>query len=174
MKKIIKTTMITLSLFTLASCYHKIGRLVIVSTRNMDSKTEYVLLDKGVMGKGKVKKGEALETAIDRSVAKYPTGEFMKNIVISINASGRKIRVIGDVWGTPVAEKAGEKVEKSVKKTVNATIEFKTGDKVTFKNPLGKLIEGTIIGTNQNTAVVEYSDGSKKEIVYEKLTKIEK
>lgn len=85
---------------TFTSCYNRIGQLTIASTRNMDSHTDYVLLSKGVKGKAKTKKEDALEIAIGRAVAKYPTGEFMKNLVVEVNGSGRKIKVTGDVWGT--------------------------------------------------------------------------
>lgn len=170
MKSKLTTTVILLSVITLQSCYNPIGRLTVASTRNMDSKTEYVLLAKEVSGKAKTKKSNAMEMAIDKAVSEYKTGEFMKNIVFSVSGSGRKIKVVGDVWGT---QPVGEKVNKNVTKTVNASVEFKIGDKVTFKI-LGKLTEGTILGTNQNTAVVEYGSGLKKEIEYEKLTKIER
>ena len=173
-KNIIIPTIMLLSVASLQSCYHRIGKLVVVSTRNMDSKTDYILLEKDVTGKAKTKNQEALEGAIDKAVKKHPTGEFMKNVIIEVNASGKKIRVKGDVWGTVPIGKNSEKVDKSVTKTVNAVVEFKIGDKVTYKNAMGKLIEGTIVGTNQSTAVVEFDDKSKKEITYEKLTKIER
>lgn len=141
-----------------------------VSTRNVDSKTKYVLIQKDVNGKAKKEK-ELLEAAIDNAVKQFPTGEFMKNVVIEVSNNGKKIRVIGDVWGTVPAAPA---VEKNVTKSVKANIEFKTGNKVTFKNMLGKIIEGTIIGLNQNTAIVEHGEGTKTEVKYEKLTKIER
>jgi len=106
---------------------------------------------------------------------KVPSGELMKNVVIRerynfyLLFATRVFIVEGDVWGIPG-------VNKSVVKSVNAKIEFKAGDKVTFKN-MGKLVEGTIIGVNQNTAVVKFNamiGGEKnKEVEYEKLTKIE-
>ncbi len=177
MKKLVLTGAVLLSSIVLSSCWNRVGKLIIVSTRNMDSKTDYVLLEKNVIGKAKTKKQDALEVAIDNAVKKYPTGEFMKNVSIEVNKSGKKIRVNGDVWGYAAANSSTNSVEsvnKNVTKSVNAKVEFKTGDSVTYKTALGKIVEGKIIGVNQNTAVVELSDGSKSEIKYEKLTKIER
>ena len=98
MKKIALIFLVTISL---TSCFNRIGKLTICSTRNMDSKTDYVLIAKDVRGKCKTDKKDALETAIDRAVKKYPTGEFMKNAIFYVSGNGEKIEVIGDVWGTP-------------------------------------------------------------------------
>ena len=83
----------------------RLGKLTMISTRNVDSKTDYVLLEKDVVGKAKVKKHEALEAAVDKAVKKYPTGEFMKNVIVEASSSGKKVRVTGDVWGTPIPVK---------------------------------------------------------------------
>ncbi len=96
-----KTIVIFASLFFLTSCYSRIGKLTIISTRNIETKSDYVLLQKDVTGKAKTKKSEALEIAIDEAVKKFPKGEFMKNVIIEVSKNGRKIKVVGDVWGTP-------------------------------------------------------------------------
>lgn len=83
----------------------RLGKMTMISTRNVDSKTDYILLEKDVVGKAKTKKHQALEAAIDKAVAKYPTGEFMKNVVVEVKMSGKKVRVTGDVWGTQVQQK---------------------------------------------------------------------
>ena len=100
MKKIVPVMAIMIAT-SLTSCYNRIGKLIIISTRNMDSHTDYVLLEKEVKGVGKKKKGEALEIAVDKAVKKFSTGEFMKNVIVQVSANGKKVRVIGDVWGTP-------------------------------------------------------------------------
>ena len=66
----------------------------------MDSGTNYVLLQKDVVAKARTKRHEPLEIAIDRAVRQFPTGEFMKNTAVEVSTSGKKIRVVGDVWGT--------------------------------------------------------------------------
>jgi len=85
-----------------SSCYNRLGKLTMISTRNVDSKTEYVLIAKDVIGKAKVKNKQALESAVDDAVKQYPTGEFMKNVIVEVKTSGKKVRVTGDVWGMPV------------------------------------------------------------------------
>lgn len=76
---------------TAFSCSQRIGNLTMVSTRNIDSKTEYVELKRHVKAKGK-----DMETAIEKAVKKDPNGEFLKNAVIY---QGFRIKVVGDVWG---------------------------------------------------------------------------
>jgi uncharacterized protein YxeA len=95
-----KKLLIIMMALSLSSCYNRIGQLTMISTRNVDSKTDYVLISKEVKGKAKTKKRDALEIAVDRAVKQFPNGEFMKNVVVEVNNSGRKIRVRGDVWGT--------------------------------------------------------------------------
>lgn len=102
MKKQIKTIAILLTAITLTSCYTRIGKMTVISTRNMDFTKEYVLLSKDVVGKAKTKKNEALEVAVDKAVHQFPTGEFMKNCTVEVSNSGKKIRVVGDVWGYEV------------------------------------------------------------------------
>ncbi len=105
MKKKIIIIGLLFSISVLQSCYNRVGRLTVAATRNVDSKTDYVLLKKDVKGKAKTKKDNALEIAIDKAVEDFPTGEFMKNAVFSVSLSGKKIKVVGDVWGTPAQTK---------------------------------------------------------------------
>jgi uncharacterized protein YxeA len=101
-----KKLLIAVLALSLTSCYTRIGRLTVASTRNIGNHTDYVLIAKDVTGKAKTKKQDALEIAIDKAVKDYPTGEFMENVIVSVSHSGRKIRVHGDVWGTaPTTEK---------------------------------------------------------------------
>lgn len=97
-----KKTFILAVCAALTSCYSRIGQLTIISTRNIESKADYILIQKEVEGKAKTKNSEALEIAIDNAVKKYPTGEFMKNVVVEVSKNGKKIKVTGDVWGYPV------------------------------------------------------------------------
>lgn len=162
--------LIMLSVFIFSSCsYNRIGQLTMISTRNVDSKADYKLIQKETEGIAKMKSHDAFQEAVENAVKQSPDGEFMKNVIVYIQGNGKKIKVVGDIWGIP-------SVNKQVEKTVNAKIEFKAGDKVTFKNSLGKIIEGKILGVNANTAIVEYQNTfgktTKSEINYEDLTKI--
>lgn len=103
MKKTITTVALLLTTIALMSCYNRIGKMTVISTRNMDSDgAKYFLLSKDVRAKAKTKKHEALEAAVDKAVHQFPTGEFMKNCVVEVSSSGKKIRVTGDVWGYEV------------------------------------------------------------------------
>jgi len=155
---------------TFSSCaYQRLGDLTMISSRNVDSNTEYKLIQKYVVATAKTSNGNSLEVAIDNAVKKVPDGEFLKNVRVYVKGNGKRVKVEGDVWGIP-------SMERNVTKSVNEKVEFKQGDRVTFKNSLGKFVEGTILGLNQNTAIIEHRNNlgqvTKSEIEYEKLTKI--
>lgn len=161
-----------LAVFILTGCsFVRIGNLTMASTRNVDTKTEYKILQKGVEGKAKVKKDNALQEAIENAVKKLPDGEFMKNVTVYMKSNGKVMKVVGDVWGVP-------SVQKDVTIKVEEEIVFKVGDKVAFrKTKTGKLKEGTIIGINSNGAIVEYLDTfnnpAKSEVKFEMMTKVQ-
>lgn len=163
--------MITPLSLILSGCgWTRIGELTMISTRNVDSKTDYKLIKKYATGKAKSKERQALKLAIENCVKTEKDGEFLKNVKVFIKNNGKKVKVEGDVWGLPP-------VEKNVETKVNAVIEFNVGDKITF-NQKGRIVEGVILGVNQNTCVVEHKNmlGKlvKSEIKYEELTKIER
>ncbi len=164
-----KYLIILFVLFSFSSCYVRIGELTMISTRNVDSKTDYKLIEKYVVGKAKSNSGNALQIAIDNAVRSVPEGEFLQNVRISISQNGRKVKVEGDVWGIP-------NVNKQVTKSVKKEVEFKTGDKVTFRNAFGKIVEGEILGLNQHTAIIEFTNAfgkkAKTEVKYEEITQI--
>jgi len=170
-----KKSVIIILLLSLSSCYYRIGDLTIISNRNVDSKTDYKMLKQYVVATAKSKKGDPLENALDNAVKKVPGGEFMKNTKIYVKVNGKKIKVEGDVWGIPVPATTGT-VTTNVTKSVEATIKFEVGDRVSYKTFFGKIEEGIILGLNTNSAIVETKDSkgvSKKvELSYEKLTKI--
>lgn len=99
MKKI-QIILFALSLITLSSCgYTRLGDFNMVSNRNIDSDTYYVLLERDVEGKAKFKESVAIETAVDRAV-NLAGGEYLMNATIYMKRNG-KIKVVGDVWGSP-------------------------------------------------------------------------
>ena len=156
----------------LSSCgWTRIGSLTMISTRNIESKIEYKLVAKNVEGVTKMKHDDQLQNAVDEAVKQYPEGEFLKNTVVFIKNNGRKIKVVGDVWGIP-------SVEKNITQKVTANINYEVGDKVAFKNSHGKIIEGNIIGINNTSAIVEYINSrneknEKDEISFDRLTKLQ-
>lgn len=100
MKKIILTIGAAI---VLTSCgWHKIGTLTVASTRNHESKIDYVVLKTYQTAKVKAKGKEVLQDAIDKAVKEVPGGEFMKNVKFYVKSNGRKIKIEGDVWGLPL------------------------------------------------------------------------
>lgn len=81
------------------SGYNRIGSLTMASSRNVDSSENYQLLQRNVEGTSRLKVEEALNEAMDDAVLSVPGGEYMMNVVIKV--SGRKVKVIGDVYGIP-------------------------------------------------------------------------
>lgn len=86
-------------LFIVCSCSTRIATLTTVSTRNIDSKTEYIEL-----GKYKSASAATIEKAVDDCIRKE-RGEFLRNVRI-YRRSGivrpiifGRYKVVGDVWG---------------------------------------------------------------------------
>jgi hypothetical protein len=138
-----------------------------VSTRNVDSSEDYVLL-RNYMGASKheIKKSKAntIEVAIDQVVRSTPGGEYLKNAKIySINKyyflfASQKLAVEGDVWGV----------------TDNVNFRgFKAGDKVKWTK-LFKDYTGTIVELKDDKVCTVKSDIDQKiiEVEYNDLVKI--
>lgn len=159
------------------SCARRIGDLVMISTRNVDSKTEYVELSRYTKAKGRT-----LEESIEKAVRSVSGGEYMKNVIIYSNG-----KVEGDVWG--IAGVLTEKEKKQVKREnleAKQQIEqkqelnklkdkFAAGDKVSWKNAaqMGKIYTGEVIGMGEKKAMIKLETGKTVEIKYEILVKIE-
>jgi hypothetical protein len=191
METFFKTSLlITVVLFS--SCAKRLGDLTMISTRNVDSKTEYKELKRYVKGKGK-----DLEAAVEDAVKGVPGGEFLKNVTVSYSG---KIKISGDVWGVDgmltekekkqeerrteqdlLAEKKAEekrlKEEQEARELEALKASFAIGDKVSWKHPITmKMLSGTIAGKDEDKAVVKtQSDSGEKllKVSYDQLTKIE-
>jgi hypothetical protein len=86
-------------LVLLSGCsWDMIGDLTMVSTRNVDSDQKYVELRRNVEGETDDMK---IEMAINNAVRKVPGGEYMMNVKVEERSDGDKLRVRGDVYGTP-------------------------------------------------------------------------
>ena len=158
-------------IFIVTGCgsYERIGDLTMISNRNVDSDKEYVLIKRDVESKAKAKNNDPLEIAIYNITESYK-GEYLKNVKIYLKSNGKKLKVKGDVWGL-------KSTRVNVKSSVTKDVKFEIGDSVTFNNS-GSIKEGKIIGINQKGAIIEYKNLfgklKKKEIEFDKLTKIEK
>lgn len=107
MKKVMY--ILTLALL-MGSCMSvkQIGKLNMVSNRNVDSKMDYSNLKNYAGGSRrelKRLKSETLEGAIDNVVKKVPGGEFLKNVKIYV-VNTKYYAVEGDVWGYPPVSEA--------------------------------------------------------------------
>lgn len=139
-----------------------------ISNRNIDSNREYVLLQRNVEAKAKLRNDDALERAVDEATEEF-NGEYLMNVKVYIKRNGKRIKVIGDVYGE-------KKTEINIESSVTASIELKIGDLVSFKSG-EKIKEGRIIGLNQSEAIVEFKNflGQSRRISlkFDELIKLE-
>ncbi len=151
---------------TLVSCgsWVRIGDLTSISNRNLDDSKNYILLNREVEGIADAD-SDAMEQAIDNLTKKYE-GEFLRNAKIYVKSNGKKVKVIGDVWGI-------QNTSVSVNTSVNKEVKLDIGDTVVFKRK-GALTDGKIIGINSNVLIVEFGKGKIMEVKFDEVTKTNK
>lgn len=151
---------------TLVSCgsWVRIGDLTSISNRNLDDSKNYILLNREVEGIADAD-SDAMEQAIDNLTKKY-AGEFLRNAKIYVKSNGKKVKVIGDVWGI-------QNTSVSVNTSVNKEVKLDIGDTVVFKRK-GALTDGKIIGINSNVLIVEFGKGKIMEVKFDEVTKTNK
>lgn len=96
-----KRIIIGICLITLTSCANRLGDLTMLSNRNVDSATKYSCLARDVQVKVKTKKDDVLERAVDKATSSVDGGEYLMNVTIWVSPSGKKLKLRGDVYGTP-------------------------------------------------------------------------
>ena len=142
----------------------QIGDVTMLSSRNIDSQMDYVLISSYMGGTKKeirqAKRSEDLtiEDALNRVVKATPGGEFLKNVKIYL-VGGRFISIEGDVWG---------KVDG--KENFRG---FKKGDYVIYKSgKRGK--QGEIVSLKNDKICLFQEFGQSKiiEIGYDIISKI--
>ena len=151
---------------SLASCgsWNRIGDLTTIGNRNVDDSKKYTLLTREVEAVAAAD-ADAMEQAVDNLTKKYE-GEFLRNVKVYVKSNGKKVKVIGDVWGT-------QNTLINVSTEANAKITLNVGDSVVFKRK-GKLTDGKIIGVNSNLVIVEFDGDRKVELKYDEVTKTNK
>ena len=151
---------------TLASCgsWNRIGDLTTIGNRNVDDSKKYTLLTREVEAVAEAD-ADAMEQAVDNLTKKYE-GEFLRNVKVYVKSNGKKVKVVGDVWGT-------QNTLINVSTEANAKITLNVGDSVVFKRK-GKLTDGKIIGVNSNLVIVEFDGDRKVELKYDEVTKTNK
>jgi hypothetical protein len=164
MKKFIVVFLIILTLGVfLTSCSHKlIGKLTMMADRNIENKTDYVLLSSYAGGSKKEirkSKAETIEEALNQTVKSVPGGEFGKNVKIYFVSPRKRYAVECDVWGLSNNQqmkgfKAGDRVQW-----------FSFGVKHT-----GKI---TNVVDDVDCMILDDSDGQSKKVKIENMAKIE-
>ena len=151
---------------TLASCgsWNRIEDLTTIGNRNVDDSKKYTLLTREVEAVAEAD-ADAMEQAVDNLTKKYE-GEFLRNVKVYVKSNGKKVKVVGDVWGT-------QNTLINVSTEANAKVILNVGDSVVFKRK-GKLTDGKIIGVNSNLVIVEYDGDKKVELKYDEVTKTNK
>ncbi len=151
-----------LILATVCSCtsVKQIGKVNMISNRNIDSGLDYDVISTYAGGSNKdLKRSKALtiEDAIDETVRNVPGGEFLMNAQIYI-VNGKYMAVEGDVWG----------------RATNANHRgFSIGDKVTWKE-WGNHKTGTIKALKDTEkCIIDLDEGGTTEQKYDDLSKTE-
>jgi hypothetical protein len=145
MKKLLLSVLVLTCLGLITSCMsvREIGDLNMISTRNVDSKADYVLLRNymgGTKKELKRSKAKSLDNAIDNVVKQTPGGEFVKNakmyLVKKKFSKSIYYAVEGDIWGLQSGQNfrgfaLGSKVQytSNLKKCVGVITDL-TNDKV--------------------------------------------
>lgn len=160
----------TLAAAALASCgsYARIGDLTVLANRNVGSTGDYELVERNVEATARMQNDDALERAVDEATNSVAGGEYLQNVQVYVKSNGKKVKVVGDVWGVPAATGTG--LSAAGDAGVGA---FKVGDAVTFKLG-GRFVDAKIIGLNAGGAVVRYeTSGDRertKEVALDRLT----
>ena len=90
-------------LVTACTSVKQIGKINMISTRNVDPNLKYEVISTysgGSKRELKKSKSTSIEDAIDQTVKKVPGGEFLMNCKIYL-INSKYIAVEGDVWGNP-------------------------------------------------------------------------
>ncbi len=168
-KKLIKIVTLFSIVAMISSCATVVdlGKLNMISDRNIDSKGDYVLIKNYAGGSSKeikkaLKKTKAttLDAAVDETVRNVAGGEFLKNVKV-YGVKKKKVMFLlveGDVWGV----------------TGNESFRgFKVGDKVQWKE-LTVSKKGVITGLTDAEKCMVKEDGKEisQSIKYINITKV--
>jgi hypothetical protein len=168
-KNIIIFSASTLALLSSCSTVIDLGKLNMISNRNIDSQTEYALIKNYAGGSPKeikkaLKKTKAitLDAAVDETVRNVAGGEFLKNVkVYGVKKKDKMFLLVeGDVWGV-----SGNESFRG----------FKVGDKVQWKE-LTIAKKGTITGLTDAEKCMVKEDGKEnsKSLKFSSITKVNK
>lgn len=155
MKKQLLLALIGITMMMSCASIEQIGKVNMISNRNVDPKLDYSLISSYSGGsKRELRKSRALsiEDAIDQTVRKVAGGEFLMNVKIYI-VNDKYYAVEGDVWGTSNISYRG----------------FKVGDKVIIDNQIATIKSLK----DDKTCFIEKNNGTIEEVKYDRLSKVE-
>ena len=139
----------------LSSCggYQRIGQLTMVSTRNVDSSKPAVMLMRNAEGTAKMKNNDAMQLAVDATVAQHPAGEYLMNAQVYVSNNGKRVRVTGDIYGHGTAQAEAPRNDAGMA----------LGTVVWFK-PKGstRQVRATVVGLRSDMLVLEYLSGGRR------------
>ncbi|AEA42433.1 hypothetical protein [Fluviicola taffensis] len=162
MKRLIIVFLVGASV-TSCTSVKQIGKVNMISTRNIDPNLDYSLISTYSGGsKRELKKSRAksIEDAIDQTVKKVPGGEFVMNVkVYTIHKFNKEyLAVEGDVWGN-----AGNVSYKG----------FEVGELVIWKSA-GSYKKGTITSLKDDkVCLIKTESGDIVEKKYEEISEAE-
>ncbi len=161
--------LILVAVIFISSCAKvvELGKLNMISDRNIDTKTEYVLIKNYAGGSAKeikkaLKKTKAItiDAAVNETVRNVPGGEYLKNVKFYGVMKKKKMYLLveGDVWGI-----AGNESFRG----------FKVGDVVQWKE-LTISKKGIITGLTDAEKCMVREDGKEnsQSLKYSSITKV--
>ncbi len=97
MKKAIYTLC---AIFLLSSCgFKRYGDFTVLANGNVENNPKIEKLSSQTEAIVKTKINDPLESCVDKAVNSVEGGEYMKNAVVYFKRNGRKIKVVGDIYG---------------------------------------------------------------------------
>lgn len=155
------TVLLVLILSSCSSSIRQIGKVNMISQRNIDTRSDYKLIKSyvGLSNKEiKRSRNSTIEESIDDTVRSVPGGEYLMNAKIYI-IDGKYFATEGDVWGRNVEEFKG----------------FKIGDMVQW-NTFNGMKKGTITGLIDDQECMVEAEGENNSIrkKYDRLVKVMK
>ena len=167
MKKIVYFLLLAV-IFTACTSVEQIGKVNMISNRNVDPQLKYQVLTTysgGTSKEFKKSRATSIEDAVDQTVRKVPGGEFVMNAKIYL-VKGKYIAVEGDVWGNLAQQSyRGFKVGDTVtwkSKSVTKGTKYLTGKISTLKDDKSCLVK------------VDDETGKIIELEYDEITKTDK
>lgn len=150
MKQFFATFLIALSVASCGTSVKQIGKVNMLSIRNVDPNLKYKLLSSYMGGSNselKRAKATTIEDAMAYTVKKVPGGEFLMNVKL-YQVKRKYYAVEGDVWGAQEASGASFRG-------------FKVADKIIWKKG-NKFKNGTIAAFKDDKVCLIKLDGDDK------------